>query len=159
MILKCPWTLTLTFIILLNGAIFLICQISNRYNFIVFKDIWTIFEAFFCPTKRHRFWKFEWNWLSGLFKNVRNGLGFKPKSKIKFSQKRLLDCRLYFQNYCRILSPTSFQILKKIYCTDFEKMGNSPKFPKISPSNISQTVRYISTKLCWLKHIIVFHTQ
>ena len=89
--------------------------------FLLFLKTFLYFFYFFCT-----FLYFLCTFLV-LQKNFFNGLGFKPKSKIKFSQKRLDEYRSYFQYYRRILSSTIFQIFGKIYCTDIEKMGNSSK--------------------------------
>ena len=90
------------------------CTFFKNFFLLFFKNFFVLFLYFLLYFFRTFF---------VLFLNFFNGLGFKPKSKSKFSPKRLDEYRSYFQYYRRILSPTIFQILGKIYCTDIEKWG------------------------------------
>ena len=129
--------MTLTFIILLNGTIFLICQISNRYNFIVFKGIWIIFEVFFWPTRWHRLWKFEWNWLSGLFKIWKTGSGSSQSQRSNY----LKNGKMNFFYTLRIspisYSLQSFKFWGKSIVQILRKWGIPQHFPNV-PHSISR---------------------
>ena len=87
-----------------------------------------------------------------------NGLGFKPKSKSKFSPKRLDEYRSYFQYYRRILSPTIFPNFGENLLYRYRENG---EFLKKSPSicNISETVGDTTMKLGRLEHTFDPHSQ